>query len=468
MKAFMDENFLLNTPTAQSLYHGTAETLPILDYHCHISPKDIAENQPLGNISKVWLGGDHYKWRAMRASGIPEQNITGDGSDWEKFLAFVSIMPGLIGNPIYHWSHLELKRAFGIDTVLNAANAKSIYDRCNEQLADMTPRDIMRKFHVKAICTTDDPADDLRCHRQLRNDPSMDILVLPAFRPDKAVNIEKPSAAAYLETLGNAAGIPIRTAADVVAALKRRMEVFRELGCMAADHGMDYCMFAAPDEAAADCTLTKVLAGETVSQTEADAYKTFVTVACAKAYAELGWAMQLHFGCLRNTNTVQFAALGPDSGYDAVNSNSGVANLARLLNAFRENDRLPKTIVYSLNPADNTAAASIIACFQGDGEAGKLQMGSAWWFNDHLQGIRNQLSDLAANGVLGQFVGMLTDSRSFLSYPRHEYFRRILCDLVGGWVEQGLYPNDPQALETLISNICYYNTKHYFPFPVTE
>ena len=468
MKAFMDEDFLLNTPTAQSLYHGAAETLPILDYHCHISPKEIAENQPLGNISKVWLGGDHYKWRVMRASGVPERNITGDGSDWEKFLAFASIMPGLIGNPIYHWSHLELKRGFGIGTVLNAANAKSICDRCNEQLAAMTPRDMMRKFRVKGICTTDDPADVLRYHRQLRDDPSMDILVLPAFRPDKAVNIERPGAAAYLETLGNAAGIPIRGAADVVAALKRRMEAFRALGCVAADHGMDYCMFAAPDEAAADRTLAKVLAGETVSPAEADSYKTYVTVACAKAYAELGWAMQLHFGCLRNTNSVQFAALGPDSGYDAVNSNSGVANLAKLLNAFRENGDLPKTIVYSLNPADNTAAASIIACFQGGGEAGKLQMGSAWWFNDHLRGIRNQLSDLAANGVLGQFVGMLTDSRSFLSYPRHEYFRRILCDLVGGWVEQGLYPNDPRALETMISNICYYNTKHYFPFPVTE
>lgn len=248
MKAFMDEDFLLNTPTAQSLYHGAAETLPILDYHCHISPKEIAENQPLGNISKVWLGGDHYKWRVMRASGVPERNITGDGSDWEKFLAFASIMPGLIGNPIYHWSHLELKRGFGIGTVLNAANAKSIYDRCNEQLADMTPRDMMRKFRVKGICTTDDPADDLRYHRQLRDDPSMDILVLPAFRPDKAVNIERPGAAAYLETLGNAAGIPIRGAADVVAALKRRMEAFRALGCVAADHGMDYCMFAAPDE----------------------------------------------------------------------------------------------------------------------------------------------------------------------------------------------------------------------------
>ena len=468
MKAFMDGDFLLNNQTAQALYHGTAEALPILDYHCHISPKEIAENKPLGNISKVWLGGDHYKWRVMRASGVPERNITGDGSDWEKFSAFAAALPDMIGNPICHWSHMELKRGFGIDTVLNVANAKSIYDRCNEQLADMTPRDIMRKFRVKGICTTDDPADDLRYHRQLRDDPSMDILVLPAFRPDKAVNIEKPGAAAYLEALGNAAGTSIRGAADVVAALKRRMEAFRTFGCVAADHGMDYCMFAAPDEAAADRTLAKVLAGEPISPAEADGYKTYVTVACAKAYAELGWAMQLHFGCLRNINAVQFVALGPDSGYDAVNSDSGVPNLAKLLNAFWENDGLPKTIVYSLNPADNTAVASVISCFQGGGEAGKLQMGSAWWFNDHLQGIRNQLSDLAANGVLGQFVGMLTDSRSFLSYPRHEYFRRILCDLVGGWVEQGLYPDDPQALETLISNICYYNTKHYFPFSVTE
>ena len=465
---FIKDNFLLKNKTAEVLYNDYAKNMPIFDYHCHLSEKQLLENKRFDNIFDIWLAGDHYKWRVMRASGVPERNITGDGSDWEKFFAFASIMPGLIGNPIYHWSHLELKRAFGIDTVLNAANAKSIYDRCNEQLAAMTPRDIMRRFHVKAICTTDDPADDLRYHRQLRDDPTMDILVLPAFRPDKAVNIEKPGAAAYLETLGNAAGIPIRTAADVAAALRRRMEVFRALGCVAADHGMDYCMFAAPDEAAADRALAKVLAGETVSPTEADAYKTYVTVACAKAYAEMGWAMQLHFGCLRNTNAVQFAAQGADSGYDAVNSNSGVADLAKLLNAFRENDRLPKTIVYSLNPADNTAVASIIACFQGGGEAGKLQMGSAWWFNDHLQGIRNQLSDLAANGVLGQFVGMLTDSRSFLSYPRHEYFRRILCDLVGGWVEQGLYPNDPEALEALISNICYYNTKRYFPFSVTE
>lgn len=468
MKPFMDDDFLLDTPTARTLYHQVAENLPIIDYHCHISPKEIAENKPLGSITKVWLGGDHYKWRVMRASGVPEAAVTGDASDWEKFQAFAASMPGLIGNPIFHWSHLELKRGFGIDQVLNADTAAEIYAKCNAQLETMTPMDIMHKFHVKALCTTDDPADTLQYHKQIRQNPELDVLVLPAYRPDKAVNIDKPGFAQYLPTLASAAGMEIHTAGDVLAALIRRMHAFQELGCVAADHGMDYCMFAQADEASATRVLQKVLAGEQITRSEADIYKTYITVGCAKAYHDLGWVMQIHFGCLRNTNSRQFALLGADTGYDAVNSQSGVENLAPLLNTFNENDGLPKTIVYSLNPSDNTAVATIIAGFQGGGEAGKLQMGSAWWVNDHFTGMNNQLTDLAANGVLGQFVGMLTDSRSFLSYTRHEYFRRILCARIGAWVESGQYPCDWKALEKLVSDICYYNTKNYFHFPVTE
>lgn len=462
MKAFMDEDFLLSTPTAVRLYHEVAEKLPIIDYHCHISPQEIAEDRKFENISQVWLGGDHYKWRVMRAAGIPEDKITGNATDREKFRAFASVMPELMGNPIYHWSHLELQRGFGIGEPLTAENADDVYDRCNEILKGYSARSLMRKFHVQAVCTTDDPVDDLRYHEKLSAEMGMEIRVLPAFRPDRAVNIEKAGFDEYIRSLSEVTGRKLTSTAAVIEALCERMDYFGDHGCLCADHGLDYCMYGDPSPKLADEAFKTAMSGKCPGQSLADAYKTRIMIACAKKYAEKNWVMQIHFGCLRNVNSRQFASLGADSGYDAVNSSSGVENLAPLLNAFDENGGLPKTILYSLNPSDNTAIATIMACFQGGGTAGKLQQGSAWWFNDSRPGMRRQLTELAANGVLGRFVGMLTDSRSFLSYTRHEYFRRVLCELVGEWVESGQYPEDKKYLDELITELSYENTKKYF------
>ncbi len=466
MPKFMYEDFLLSTTTAKWLYHDVAEKLPIIDYHCHINPQEIAEDRKFDSITQVWLGGDHYKWRVMRAAGITENKITGSADDREKFRAFAATMPQLIGNPIYHWSHLELQRAFGITEPLTPENADAVYDEANERLKDYSARKLMDQFQVKAICTTDDPIDGLHWHQRIADDPTMTVKVLPAFRPDKAVNIEKPGFAAYIKLLSEAVGRALNTAEDVAAALVERINYFHDRGCLCADHGLDYCMFASPDCKTADTAFQLAMRGEKPSKAQVDAYKTLITIACAKRYAELDWVMQIHFGCLRDNNKPQFALLGPDTGYDAVNSQSGVENLAPLLNAFMENSGLPKMILYSLNPMDNTAIATIMACFQGGGTAGKLQQGSAWWFNDNRPGMRAQLTDLAANGVLGRFVGMLTDSRSFLSYTRHEYFRRVLCELIGEWVESGQYPDDRRALTKLVEDLCFHNTNEFFRFGV--
>ena len=466
MAEFMNQDFLLSTETAKRLYHGTAECLPIIDYHCHINPQEIAEDRKFDSITQVWLGGDHYKWRLMRAAGITEDKITGDADDWEKFYAFAQTLPQVIGNPIYHWSHLELQRSFGITTPLTPDTARAIYDEANEKLKSCSARQFMRQFDVKAICTTDDPADGLHWHQVIAADGTMEIKVLPAFRPDKAVNIEKPGFNAYIRRLAEVTGRELSSAADVADALTARIDYFNARGCLCADHGLDRCMYAVPDQKTAGAAFRKAMAGEQPSPAEADAYKTFVTIACAKKYAELNWVMQIHFGCLRDVNRPAVALMGPDHGHDAVNSRSGVENLAPLLNAFVENDGLPKMIVYSLNPADNTAIDSIVSCFQGGGVPGKLQHGSAWWFNDNRPGMRSHLTELACNGVLGRFVGMLTDSRSFLSYTRHEYFRRILCELVGEWVESGQYPNDEAYLNQLVADICFHNTNEFFRFHV--
>lgn len=466
MRTFMDEDFLLSTSTARQLYHGTAEKLPIIDYHCHINPEEIAKDRKFENISQIWLEGDHYKWRLMRAGGITEDKITGDAPDREKFRAFASVMPKLMGNPIYHWSHLELKRVFGIQKPLTLKNADEIYDHCSEILKGYSARSLMRRFDVRLICTTDDPIDGLQYHEQIQADPDMEIQVLPAFRPDQAIHIEKPGFAAYIKNLSKVTGRKLNTAEDVVEALQERMDYFGAHGCLCADHGLDYCMFEKPEKMAANRAFSMAMEGKCPDREWADAYKTFVTIGCAKRYAQKNWVMQIHFGCLRNTNQIQFARLGPDTGYDAVNSRSGVENAAPLLNAFAENEGLPKMILYSLNPTDNTALATIMACFQGGGTAGKIQQGSAWWFNDHRYGMRNQLTELAANGVLGCFVGMLTDSRSFLSYTRHEYFRRVLCEMAGEWVESGQYPDDQEFLKRFIRDLCYQNTNDFFGFGI--
>lgn len=462
MKEFMGQDFLLSTETAKGLFEEV-KGLPILDYHCHIDPKEIYEDKRFETLTQVWLSGDHYKWRLLRADGAPEELVTGNGDDRAKFHAFAAVMPRLIGNPVYHWSHLELQRYFGIKTPLSPATADRIYDAANEQLKSWSARKFVERSKVEVLCTTDDPADTLQWHEKLAADPSMKTKVLPAFRPDKAVNIEKPGFADYIRRLSQAAGIEIRRTADVISALKARIAYFAAHGCVCADHGLDRCMYAAPDEQAADRALSAALRGKEAAPEEEDAYKTLVTAACAQEYRARGWVMQLHFGCLRNANKPKFAALGPDTGFDAINTPSGVECLAPLLNEMEEQGGLPKMIFYSLSPLDNTAITTIMQCFQGE-IPGKLQLGAAWWFNDSRPGIRRQLEELAANGVLGHFVGMLTDSRSFLSYPRHEYFRRVLCELLGEWVESGQYPSDHAALTQLTQDICYHNAKRYFGF----
>jgi len=452
MARFMDEDFLLSTKTAKWLYHDVAEKVPIIDYHCHINPREIAEDRKFDSITQVWLGGDHYilKDTVLFLLERHECKLT------RMQLSFLN----------------KFGQAFLADVIqqakpLTLGNADAVYDKANELLKGHSARKLMDKFHVKAICTTDDPIDSLHWHQRIADDPTMTIKVLPAFRPDKAINIEKPGFAAYIKLLSEAAGRDLNTAENVAAVLVERINYFHDRGCLCADHGLDYCMFAPPDRKLADDAFQLAMRGEKPSKTQADAYKTLVTIACAKRYAELDWVMQIHFGCLRDNNKPQFALLGSDTGYDAVNSRSGVENLSPLLNAFVENDGLPKMILYSLNPTDNTAIATIMACFQGGGTAGKLQQGSAWWFNDNRPGMRAQLTDLAANGVLGRFVGMLTDSRSFLSYPRHEYFRRVLCELIGEWVESGQYPNDYVSLTKLVEDLCFNNTNDFFRFGVS-
>lgn len=464
MNKFMDKDFLLSTGTARELFHGTAADMPIIDYHCHLSPREIAEDKSFSSITQVWLGGDHYKWRLMRAAGVTEDLVTGDAPDREKFLAFAGVMPQLIGSPVYQWSHLELQRGFGIYEPLTPDTADSIYTRANQALKKTSARGLMRQFNVKAVCTTDDPADELCWHERIARDPDMEIKVLPAFRPDNAVNLEKPGFAEYIKRLSQRVGRVLQTAQDVAAALTQRIEDFAGAGCLCADHGLDSMMYAPPEPAAANAAFGAAMAGAPLDPAQADAYRTLLLMACARKYVELGWVMQIHFGALRDVNKPMLRALGRDVGGDAINSGSGVEKLGLLLNAIHESSGLPKLILYSLNPNDNAAIASIMGSFQGGGVPGKLQLGSAWWFNDSRPGMRAQLTELACNGVLGQFVGMLTDSRSFLSYPRHEYFRRVLCELIGEWVESGQYPADMPRLRQLVADLSYNNTKNYFGF----
>lgn len=464
MVEFMNKDFLLTTETAKHLYHDIAAKMPIIDYHCHLVPQEIYEDRTFENLSQVWLGADHYKWRALRTIGATEDKVTGNAPDEDKFHAFAEAMPQLIGNPIYHWSHLELQRGFDIYEPLTPKTADKIYEQANEKLKNKSARGFMEQFNVKAVCTTDDPVDSLIWHEKIKADAGMKTKILPAFRPDRAINIEKPDFLDYISKFEAVVGYDFCSVEDVADALLERITYFANHGCLCADHGLDMLLYAKPDKAAANSALKAVRAGEKPSDNDIAAYKTYLMCVCAKRYAELNWVMQIHFGCLRNNNKPMFKAFGPDGGFDAINSKSGVENLAPMLNEFLENDGLPKMILYSLNGNDNMAIASIMGCFQGGGVAGKLQLGSAWWFNDTMPGMRQQLIDLAASGVLGQFVGMLTDSRSFLSYPRHEYFRRILCQLIGEWVESGQYPNDMEYLEKMVEDICFNNTNKFFGF----
>ena len=465
MKQFMDEDFLLSNETAKRLYHDYAEKMPIIDYHCHINPQEIYQDKMFSSITEAWLGGDHYKWRVVRANGYDERVVTGEGSDWEKFQAWADTLPKCVGNPLYHWTHLELKRYFDCNTPLNGKNAREIFNLCNEKLSQpqMSVRGIIKQSNVKLICTTDSPADTLEWHEKLAADPTLEVKVLPAFRPDKTVNIEKPGYAEYIREMEAVCGMEIRTTSDLKKALAKRLDYFGEHGCKVSDHGLDYCVCSLASENVLDETMAKVLAGKPITQEEADQYKTGILLFLGREYARRGWVMQIHFGCLRNNNTVQFHQLGPDTGYDAMGNSEGASRLAAFLDCLEQENALPKMILYSLNDADNAIIASIMGCFQKD-VAGKLQLGSAWWFNDSKTGMVKQLTDLANGGVLGNFIGMLTDSRSFLSYTRHEYFRRILCNLIGEWVENGEYPCDMEFLGQMVQDISYNNTVRYFGF----
>jgi len=465
MKAFMDKDFLLSTDTAKALFHNYAEGTPILDYHCHINPKEIYDDRTFENITQVWLGGDHYKWRQMRSNGVAEKYVTGDAPDREKFQKWAETLPKLIGNPLYHWSHLELQRYFGYTGFLNGDTAEEVWNLCNEQLQHKwTVRSMIKASDVTLICTTDDPIDSLEWHEKIAADPTFDVQVLPAWRPDKAMNVEKPDFAEYALKLAAVSGVAVTDFASLKEALKVRMAYFAERGCSVSDHALEYVMYAPADDAELDVIMAKGLAGQTVSKEEELKFKTAFMLFAAKEYNRMGWAMQLHYGCKRDNNAYMHQQIGADTGFDCINNYAPSAQMADFLNALSVTDEIPRTIIYSLNPNDDASIGTILGCFQDTGAAGKLQQGSAWWFNDHKTGMMAQMTSLANLGCLGNFIGMLTDSRSFLSYTRHEYFRRILCEMIGGWVENGEYPDDQVALEGIIKGICYGNAVRYFGF----
>lgn len=468
MKQFMDQDFLLSTETARVLFHEHAKKMPIIDYHCHINPEEIAKDRKFENITQVWLGGDHYKWRQMRSNGVEEKYITGDASDREKFQKWAETLEKAIGNPLYHWSHLELQRYFGFYGYLNGKTAEEVWNICNAKLqeAGMSVRNLIRQSNVTLLCTTDDPADSLEWHKVIAEDDTFDVQVLPAWRPDKAMNIEKPDYAEYLEKLGKAAGMEIRNFADLKAALKKRMEFFDSMGCKVSDHALEYVMYAPIPEERVEELFAKRMQGAELTKEEVLQFKTAYMIFVGKEYHRLGWAMQLHYGCKRDNNVFRYNQLGPDTGYDCIDNYAPSAQMADFLNALNATDELPKTIIYSLNPNDNAAIGTILGCFQDAGTEGKIQQGSAWWFNDHKCGMTEQMTSLANLGLLGNFIGMLTDSRSFLSYTRHEYFRRILCELIGGWVENGEYPADMEVLGKMVEDISYRNAVRYFGFEV--
>ena len=462
-KPFLDEDFLLTTETARTLYHTVAEQMPILDYHCHVSPREIAENRVFHNLTQLWLEGDHYKWRLMRANGAEERLVTGDADPFEKFQTWANALERAPGNPLYHWSHLELRRYFHYDGHLTGANAKEVWDHCGKVIGDgMSVRDILKQSNVTLLCTTDDPADSLEWHAKMAADPTLETRVLPAFRPDQAVNLEKPEFAAYLERLGQAAGVKIDGWDSLLGALENRMDFFHASGCRVADHGLDNICYRSAGREELDAILKRRLAGEEVTGEEKWKYKTALLLFFGRGYAKRNWVMQLHFAAQRNNNTKMYRLLGPDTGYDSIGPGVNLPDLAAFLSALEEEGALPRTILYSLDPNDNAGLITLMGCFQGPGVAGKLQHGAAWWFNDNKGGMEAQMKALAANGLLGNFVGMLTDSRSFLSYTRHEYFRRILCELLGGWVESGQLPDDRAALEGMTADICYRNSIRYF------
>ena len=467
MTPFMNEDFLLKSETAKRLYHDYAEKMPIIDYHCHINPMEIYEDKRYDSITQVWLGGDHYKWRAMRSCGVPEYYITGGATPAEKFQKWAETIPNLIGNPLYHWTHLELQRYFGITEPLNGDNAMEIYEKCNAILAqpDMSVRGIIRKSGVKLICTTEDPVDDLLAHELLAADPTSPAVVLPAFRPDKAMRADRETFPAYVAQLEKVVGYAIDTVEGMRRALLDRIACFADHGCRVSDHALDYCFCVDADEDTLNNIFARAKAGKAITRDEQLAYHTALLITVGKEYYKRDWVCQYHFGCLRDNSRKMFRKLGPDTGFDSMNDAANAVGLSELLGTLEDVGALGKTILYSLNPADNGIIGTIMGAFQANSPIpGKIQQGSAWWFNDHKPGMEAQMISLMSLGAMGSFNGMLTDSRSFLSYTRHEYFRRILCNLFGQMVEDGEYPDDLNRLGKMVENISYFNTLHYFRF----
>ncbi|MFL0448623.1 glucuronate isomerase [Bacillus altitudinis] len=465
MKAFLDEQFLLNSQTAEKLYHEFAKNLPIIDYHCHLSPKEIYENKTFQNITEAWLYGDHYKWRAMRANGIPETHITGDASDYEKFLAWAKTVPMTIGNPLYHWTHLELRRYFDVEELLNEESADIIWKKVNEKLQGdgFGARDFIVKSNVETVVTTDDPVDSLIYHQQLREE-GFSVQVLPGFRPDKALDITNDLFIEYVHQLAEVSSIQIESYQDFIKALHMRIDFFHEQGCLISDHAINEMTYEDTTEEEATIIFHKRMSGHPLTEKEKVQFKTHTFIELGQAYAQRGWAMQLHINALRNNNYKMFERLGPDTGYDAMNDEDIAKPLCRVLDRLEQAHALPKTILYSLNPRDNVVISTIAGSFQDGKTPGKMQHGTAWWFNDTKQGMTEQMMALSSIGLISRFIGMLTDSRSFLSYTRHEYFRRLLCDIIGDWVEKGEAPNDLNLLGGMVKGISYENAKQYFQF----
>lgn len=464
MRKFMDEKFLLQNEVAVKLYHDYAKEMPIYDYHCHLNTKEIYENKKFSNITEVWLYGDHYKWRAMRSNGIDEKYITGDSSDYEKFLAWAKTIPMAIGNPLYHWTHLELQRYFGINDVLNENTAESIWENANSliQGEGFCARDLIKKSNVKVICTTDDPIDSLEYHQKLKEDKDFNVKVLPTFRPDKAVEINKDDFRDWIKKLEEAAEQNITNYSELLQALEKRIEFFNSVGCRISDHSLTDVPYEETNVEEVSGIFKKAINGESVSKKEGDKYKTCILHFFGSQYSKFGWTMQVHMGAMRNNNTRMVNRLGGDIGFDSINDSNIAYPLSRILDSLAKDEALPKTILYTLNPKDNYVLGTMLGNFQGSDVPGKIQFGSGWWFNDNKDGIIEQMKSLGNLGLLGNFVGMLTDSRSFISYTRHEYFRRILCNLLGQWVENGEFPYDTDLLKNIVEGICFNNAKRYF------
>jgi len=465
MKGFLTEDFLLSNDAARRLYHQFAAPQPILDYHCHLRPQDIAENRRFANLFEIWLEGDHYKWRAMRANGVAERYVTGDASPYEKFLAWARTVPYTLRNPLYHWTHLELQRYFGIAEFLDESSAPAIWERANAQLSGgLTAHAILQKFRVEVVCTTDDPTDDLRHHQAIAKS-TLPTRVFPAFRPDKALAVGEAEFVSWIERLSEATNVDVRDLNALLQALRSRHDYFHSMGCRLSDHGLDHCYATPCSERVAAAIFVKAREGQSMTEDERNQFASFMMLFFGRLDAEKGWTKQLHLGAQRNVNTAARRRLGADAGFDAIGDFPQGGPLAAYLDLLAQENALPRTIVYNVNPADTFQFATLIGCFQ-DGEVpGKIQYGSAWWFLDQKQGITAQLEALSDTGLLSRFIGMVTDSRSFMSYPRHEYFRRVLCDVVGQDVERGELPDDNALLGRLITDICYANARQYLQLP---